>query len=450
VRRLVWAPLLIGLLAGAAALLTGQAWLALLAAATASSITAALLAQAMLRPLHELPGVVRQTEQRFQEGFAQSQRDRAQMVAIFEHMADGLLVLDANERIELSNPAATRLLRQPRLEGLPLAGAVHDADLVQTVRAVSNERPVTQLVELRQEPGRPRTWLNIIATRVPAEQRVLVLLQDVTELRRAEAARRDFVANVSHELRTPVASLKALVETLEAGAMTDPQHGPDFLRRMHVEVDGLAQLVGELLELARIEAGRLDLEVQTCRADELVRDAVERIRPYASRVGLAVSCATDSADDCWVRADARRIGQVLSNLLSNAVKFTPPGGRIQAGAATRGGLVELWVADSGVGVAADQLVRVFERFYKTDPSRTSSGTGLGLAICKHVVRAHGGTIWAESPGTGLGATFTFTLQPAEEWMDGRVGGPAALVDSSTVATSTERAGDVGQRNGRHV
>jgi two-component system phosphate regulon sensor histidine kinase PhoR len=257
------------------------------------------------------------------------------------------------------------------------------------------------------------------------------------------------VANVSHELRTPVASLKALVETLEGGAMTDPRDGPEFLRLMHVEVDGLTQLVTELLELARIEAGRLELDLQMCRADELVSDAVERIRPYASRVGLEVSSAAPDADGYWVRADARRIGQVLSNLLSNAVKFTPPGGRIQAGTAARGGLVELWVADSGVGIAADQLVRVFERFYKTDPSRTSSGTGLGLAICKHVVRAHGGTIWAESPGTGLGATFTFTLQPAEEWMDGRVGGPAAFVDSSTFATPTERS-DVAQRNGHHA
>jgi signal transduction histidine kinase len=111
----------------------------------------------------------------------------------------------------------------------------------------------------------------------------------------------------------------------------------------------------------------------------------------------------------------------------------------------------LWVADTGVGIAADQLVRVFERFYKTDPSRTSSGTGLGLAICKHVVRAHGGTIWAESPGTGLGTTFTFTLQPGEESTDGRVGRRAAFVDSPTVAApTTERADDVARRNGRHA
>jgi two-component system phosphate regulon sensor histidine kinase PhoR len=211
-------------------------------------------------------------------------------------------------------------------------------------------------------------------------------------------------------------------------------------------VDGLAQMVAELLELARIEAGRLELDLQLCRADELVRDSVERIRPYASRVGLEVSCVTNIARDVWVLADARRIGQVLSNLLSNAVKFTPPGGQIRAGVAERAGLIEIWVADSGVGISADQLVRVFERFYKTDPSRTSSGTGLGLAICKHVVRAHGGAIWAESPGPGRGATFYLTLKPAApgsetldfddvELTDGPVALPAALVGHSPWAAN---------------
>src|SRR5262249_14954688 len=142
-------------------------------------------------------------------------------------------------------------------------------------------------IELRAPAG-PRSWIQVVATQLPTERRILVLLQDVTELRRAETVRRDFVANVSHELKTPVASLKALVETLEAGALHDAECGPDFLRRMHVEVDGLAQLVAELLELARIEAGRLDLDLHTCRVDQLLCDAVERIQPYAARLGLAV------------------------------------------------------------------------------------------------------------------------------------------------------------------
>jgi signal transduction histidine kinase len=225
------------------------------------------------------------------------------------------------------------------------------------------------------------------------------------------AARRDFVANVSHELRTPVAAVKALVETLEQGAIDDPVEGPAFLHRMHVEVDGLAQLVAELLDLARAEAGRLELDFAPCRADELVRDAVERMLPTARQVGIDAAVEVDAAkDDLWVRADARRLGQVLSNLLANAVKFTPAHGRIVAGTLRAGGRVELWVVDTGVGIEPQHLGRVFERFYESDPARAAgSGTGLGLAIAKHLVLAHGGDIRAESGGAGRGAIFRVSL-----------------------------------------
>jgi two-component system phosphate regulon sensor histidine kinase PhoR len=266
------------------------------------------------------------------------------------------------------------------------------------------------VIELRSTPGSPRRWVQISAARLPDGERSLLLLQDVTDMRRAEAARRDFVANVSHELRTPVAALKALVETLQAGALDDPEAGPDFLQRMHVEVDGLAQLVSELLELARAEAGKLELELGRWHPRDLLCEAVERTRPYAQRIDLQLDWHDELDPEVTVEADARRIGQVLTNLLSNAVKFSPPGGRIETGVRLVEEWIEFWVADTGVGIPPDHLVRVFERFYKTDPSRASDGTGLGLAICKHVVQAHGGTIWAESGGEGRGATFRFTLR----------------------------------------
>jgi two-component system phosphate regulon sensor histidine kinase PhoR len=235
-------------------------------------------------------------------------------------------------------------------------------------------------------------------------------LQDVSELRRAEVARRDFVANVSHELRTPVAALKALVETLEEGAIDDPVEGPRFLRSMRQEVEGLAQLVTELLDLARAEAGRLELRLVPCRADELLEEATERIRPTARQAELQLDVTLPEGDELWVCADARRIGQVLSNLLGNAAKFTPARGRVEAGARRRGQWIELWVSDTGLGIEPVHVARVFERFFKTDPSRAAgTGTGLGLAIAKHLVIAHGGQIWAESAGPGRGSTFRFTL-----------------------------------------
>ncbi len=347
---------------------------------------------------------------RLQRTLSELERDRAQMATTFRHMADGVLVLDPDERIDLANPAAARLLSATVARGRSLAEVAHDAELVEVARAARGPAPVTRIIELRSILAAPRRWVQVVATRLPDGKRTLLLLQDVTDLRRAEAARRDFVANVSHELRTPVAALKALVETLQAGAIDDPEAGPDFLRRMHVEVEGLAQLVAELLQLARAEAGKLELELAPWAPGDLLHEAVERTAPYAEDMGRHVEIVEVPADDVTVEADARRIGQVLTNLLANAVKFSLRGGRIEAGARVVDDQVEFWVADSGVGIESDQLPRVFERFYKTDPSRAGSGTGLGLAICKHFVQAHGGSIWAESGGAGQGATFRFTLR----------------------------------------
>jgi two-component system phosphate regulon sensor histidine kinase PhoR len=371
------------------------------------------------------------------------ERDRAQMATVLEHMGDGVLVLDPDERIELANPAGVRLLRAPPPVGRTLAEVARDAELVEVARAARAAEPVSHVVELRSGSGTPRLWVQVSATRLPDGRRTLVLLQDVTDLRRAEAARRDLVANVSHELRTPVAALKALVETLEAGALDDPEAGPDFLCRMHIEVDGLAELVAELLELARAEAGRLELDLVPCQPAELLSDAVERTRPYAERVGLQVNLANPPERPILVQADARRIGQVLTNLLANAVKFCPPGGRIEAGARAVDGWVEFWIADTGVGIEADQLVRVFERFYKTDPSRTGAGTGLGLAICKHYIQAHGGSIWAESGGEGQGATFRFTLRQLGTNVEA---GPLPPPSLSHVAPAVEPGTDGRQRS----
>jgi two-component system phosphate regulon sensor histidine kinase PhoR len=371
---------------------------------------AVVLLRRQERRCKELEMEMQRTEARLTSNMAQMQRDRSDLAALFEHMADGVLVLDARDRVELANPAAGRLLRRPGLQGRPLASAIRDPDMLEVIRAARDGGPVRHPVELRT-PNGLRSWVQVVATLLPIDARILVLLQDVTELRHAETVRRDFVANVSHELKTPVASLKALVETLEAGALHDPECGPDFLRRMHVEVDGLAQLVAELLELAKIEAGRLELDLRLCRLDQLICDAGERIRPYAARVGLEVA-QPQIEPDLYVEADARQISQVLSNLLSNALKFTPPGGTIRLGARRDGPSVEVWVSDTGVGIADHELIRVFERFYKSDPSRTGTGTGLGLAICKHVIQAHGGSIAAESDGLGRGATFRFTLPAA--------------------------------------
>jgi two-component system phosphate regulon sensor histidine kinase PhoR len=340
-------------------------------------------------------------------------------------MADGLVIVDQTETVQLINPAAARLLGVSATDtvvGHSATAVLRDHELVAVVRdalrmgsptASDGPAAATQPRVVELGPGEHRRAVQVIASPLAGGPelggRVLVLLQDVTELRRTESMRREFVANVSHELRTPVAALKALVETLESGALDDPPAARDFLARIHVEVDGLAQLIGELLELSKIESGRTQLRLQRIRPAVVVANAVERLRPQAERQGLTLSVER-GPDIPTVQADGDRIQQVVVNLVHNAVKFTPPGGRIDVHVRRRGHDVAVSVSDTGSGIPADALPRLFERFYKVDRARSSAdGTGLGLAIAKHLVQAHGGHIWAESAGEGRGATFTFTL-----------------------------------------
>ncbi|MDE3193544.1 MAG: PAS domain-containing sensor histidine kinase, partial [Chloroflexota bacterium] len=237
---------------------------------------------------------------------------------------------------------------------------------------------------------------------------VLVTAQDLTAMRRLETVRSDFVANVSHELRTPIASIKAMVETLESGGLRDATAAPDFLARIHREVDDLAQIVTELLSLARIESGAEPLDLAPTDAAELVRSAADRMRALAERGGIALSVAPLPALP-RVSVDRDKIATVFANLIHNAVTFTAAGGSVVLAASRDDGHVAFTVRDTGSGIARSDLERIFERFYKADPSRSREGTGLGLAIAKHIVLAHGGQIRAESEGPGRGSTFRFTM-----------------------------------------
>jgi two-component system phosphate regulon sensor histidine kinase PhoR len=239
----------------------------------------------------------------------------------------------------------------------------------------------------------------------------LVALQELTELRRTEQVRRDFVANVSHELRTPLASLKAAIETLQEGALADPAVAQDFLARAASEVDRLVSLVEELLELSQLEAGVLPLSRRPVDAGELLQRAVERMRPQAERKGLRL-LAHDAPGLPSLSADAERLERAILNLLDNAIKFTPAGGTVEASVAPCPEGVLITVRDTGPGIEREDLPRIFERFYKADRSRQSGGAGLGLAIARHIVEAHGGRIWAESQPE-QGATFAFALPLAD-------------------------------------
>jgi two-component system phosphate regulon sensor histidine kinase PhoR len=244
-----------------------------------------------------------------------------------------------------------------------------------------------------------------------------IIIEDLTELRRMERVRRDFIANISHELRTPLASVRLLAETLEDTIDTDRDKAQEFLERIETEIEYLSELVSELLELSRIESGLLPMNIEPVQAELLVREVMARMLPQAQRHRVALLTEIEHGS-VYVAADGKQISRVLVNLVHNAIKFTPSGGVITIGTAPQveGQTQRFYVRDTGVGIRPEELPRVFERFYKTDRARSKVGfvgpggvgSGLGLAIARHVVEAHGGRMSAESE-VGQGSTFTFTL-----------------------------------------
>jgi two-component system phosphate regulon sensor histidine kinase PhoR len=333
--------------------------------------------------------------------------ERATLDAVLQKMTDGVLIVDELGRVQLVNPAAVKMfsISQPAPIGKPLIEVVRHhqpEEMWQRCRATGEAQ------RLDFEVGH-RLSLNGIATSLsPAiSGSTLLLFQDLTRQRQTEAMRRDFISNVSHELRTPLAALKALTETLQTGALEDPPAAHRFLEQMETEVDSLSLMVSELLELSRIESGRVPLNLAATAPLEIVNPAVERLRLQAERNGLVLS--VECSDDLpLVLADATRVQQVVVNLLHNAIKFTPSGGHVTVSVSQPNREICFAVSDTGIGIAAEDLPRIFERFYKVDRSRATSGTGLGLAIARHLVEAHGGRIWVESE-VGKGSTFFFTI-----------------------------------------
>ncbi len=249
-----------------------------------------------------------------------------------------------------------------------------------------------------------------------------ISIEDLTELRRLERVRRDFIANISHELRTPLASVRLLAETLEEAIDTDPERAQEFVEKIENEVQHLSGLVAELLELARIESGQMPMTIEPVGAEQLVREVMARMLPLAQR--HRVTLRTEIAQgETRVTADGKQIARVLVNLVHNAIKFTPSGGEVVIGtrAQEEGRTQQFFVRDTGVGIRPEELPRIFERFYKADRARAKAdyigpgggGSGLGLAIARHVVEAHGGRISAEST-PGQGSIFLFTLPVAAE------------------------------------
>jgi len=333
---------------------------------------------------------------------------RMRLEAVLSGLADGVVLTDEEGVVLRLNQSAEQLLEtsEAAAVGQPFVLVCRDYELQHLLRrALEGASNPKAMIEHGLNRRTLLTTASVVAgTR---ERLGLVVLRDISELRRLETVRREFVANVSHELRTPLTSIRAVVETLESGAVEDERVAKEFLGRIVGEVDRLTALVEDLLDLARLEAGRSKMGLELIDPGELVLAGADRLRPQLERAGLTMS-VSHGEHLAPIEVDRARIEQVLINLVHNAIKFTPHGGEVSLNVSQRDSVTEITVRDTGVGIAKEEQGRLFERFYKSDKARRSEGTGLGLAIAKHIVQSHGGEISVESD-VGKGATFRFTL-----------------------------------------
>ncbi|HHT28486.1 MAG TPA: cell wall metabolism sensor histidine kinase WalK [Firmicutes bacterium] len=338
---------------------------------------------------------------------------RQELEYILNTMSDGVLAVDNQANLLLLNPAAMELFgitTQPA-ERRPLVETIRQPQLVNAMHRVLKEKERLEFELVLHRPIERLLDVTVSSVNALGEGNGLVgamaVLRDVTELRRLERVRQDFVANVSHELRTPLTAIKGFIETLKE--TEDPDECNSYLEIVEEETDNLVFMVEDLLRLARLESSETQLRLEAAHPAHLAAHAVHLLRPKINAKRHEVSVIDRPVPLVW--ADTAMIDQVLINLLDNAVKYTPPGGRITLEYKDlQNGYVRFMIKDNGPGIERRHTERIFERFYRVDKarSRQMGGTGLGLAIVKHTIEQHGGHVGVESQ-PGKGSTFWFDL-----------------------------------------
>ncbi len=350
------------------------------------------------------------------------EEQKAQLEALFNGLSEAVLTLGQNGRIISANPAFRKFFpKLQHLEGKTILEATLEPELASAMERVLHGSSDQEERLLLHRPGGNELEARINTYQEPSGgQRAVLVVQDVSLPRRMEKIRRDFVANVSHEMRTPLTSIKGYTETLLGDPPPDPETARSFLRIIQRNAEHMANIVTDLLKLARLEAEAPSNTLEIMDANESLRSAMEMCAPLAQGKQIRFEnnlelgrSQGDAPGGVWVLGDRSRLVQVFQNILENAVRFSPEKGKVTISCRPEGEYMVFAIRDHGAGIPREHQERLFERFYRQDAARSegNGGTGLGLAICKHIVRHHGGRIWVEST-PGEGATFLFTLKTA--------------------------------------
>jgi len=370
------------------------------------------------RPMDEIGRVasaIDQTARQVEQSFAAVRSSQRQLETLLNSMQDAVIAVSPDGVVRWANHKMDRLVPQGTRLNAPVVETVRDPDFLATVNAATTSKEVKTARATSVVPGRA---FDVTAAPLP-DGGVVAVLRDLTETERVEKTRRDFIANVSHELRTPLTSIQGYTETLLDTIPEDSAPTREFLEIIRKNTMRMSRLTEDLLTLARVESGETRFETEPVPPLELLHDAEESFREIARGQGVDLQIL-DSQNGSGrleslplVLADREAIHQVFSNLIDNAMKYGRGGGRVELGARAAQRGIEFYVRDFGAGISSEHLPRLFERFYRVDKarSRESGGTGLGLAIAKHIMRAHGGSIRAESE-LNHGSMFVFTLPTA--------------------------------------
>ena len=361
--------------------------------------------------LESLGVSLNQTAQRLDRTIRTLTEERNLSSAILGSMVEGVAVVNGVERLVFANPGFAQILDLdvPPVSGSSLLEVVRQTELIEAVRRVLAGEPRVEAEIVTGTLRQHYFAATVASVRAGETSGAVIVLHDITELRKLERVRRDFVANVSHEFRTPLTAIQGFSETLLAGAVHDPNNRDRFLGIILEHSRRLARLTEDLLRLSEMDAERLELEVRRLAVSQLVESCYETAQRRAAEKGLTLSLQLPGRLPD-IAGDSRRLQEVLQNLLDNAIQYTLPGGKIALSAEAKNDEVIFAVADTGIGIPRSDQPRIFERFYRVDAarSREAGGTGLGLSIAKHLIEVHGGRIWVESE-VGEGSRFHFSI-----------------------------------------